>query len=98
MAIDGQLLEDIRILAIRKRCSSNDLIEEAITDLLRKYEETKTKERNESTQGDVRRTLLHCDPIKSCFEVTNVSHTARLWKHAAERGFLRLIRPYSSIG
>ena len=36
--IDGQLLEDIRILAIRKRCSTNDLIEEAITDLLKKYE------------------------------------------------------------
>ena len=37
--IDGQLLEDIRILAIRKRCSANDLMEEAITDLLKKYKE-----------------------------------------------------------
>jgi len=38
--IDGQLLEDIRILAVRKRCSTNDLIEEAITDLLKKYHGT----------------------------------------------------------
>jgi metal-responsive CopG/Arc/MetJ family transcriptional regulator len=37
--IDGQLLEDVRILAIKKRCSTNDLIEEAITDLLKKYQE-----------------------------------------------------------
>lgn len=37
--IDGQLLEDIKILAIKKRCSTNDLIEEAITDLLKKYKE-----------------------------------------------------------
>jgi len=36
--IDGKLLEEIKILAIRKRCSTNDLIEEAITDLLKKYE------------------------------------------------------------
>ena len=37
--IDGQLLEDVRILAIRKRCSTNDLMEEAISDLLKKYKE-----------------------------------------------------------
>ena len=37
--IDGQILEDVRILAIKKRCSTNDLIEEAITDLLKKYKE-----------------------------------------------------------
>ena len=37
--IDGQILEDVRILAIKKRCSTNDLIEEAITDLLKKYRE-----------------------------------------------------------
>ena len=35
--IDGQLLEDIKILAIKRRCPTNDLIEEAITDLLKKY-------------------------------------------------------------
>ena len=37
--IDGQILEDVRILAIKKRCSTNDLIEEAISDLLKKYKE-----------------------------------------------------------
>jgi NifU-like protein involved in Fe-S cluster formation len=37
--IDGQILEDVRILAIKKRCSTNDLIEEAITELLKKYKE-----------------------------------------------------------
>ena len=37
--IDGQLLEDVRILAIKKRCSTNDLMEEAISDLLKKYKE-----------------------------------------------------------
>jgi hypothetical protein len=42
--IDGQLLEDIKILAIRKRCSTNDLMEEAIQDLLKKYEGKKVRE------------------------------------------------------
>jgi hypothetical protein len=37
--IDGQILEDVRILAIKKRCSTNDLMEEAISDLLKKYKE-----------------------------------------------------------
>jgi hypothetical protein len=37
--IDGQLLEDVRILAIKKRCPTNDLMEEAISDLLNKYKE-----------------------------------------------------------
>jgi metal-responsive CopG/Arc/MetJ family transcriptional regulator len=41
--IDGQLLEDIKILAIRKRCSANDLVEEAIQDLLKKYEKKKAR-------------------------------------------------------
>lgn len=36
--IEGKLLEEIKILAIRKKCSTNDLIEEAITDLLKKHE------------------------------------------------------------
>lgn len=36
--IEGKLLEEIKILAIRKKCSTNDLIEEAIKDLLKKNE------------------------------------------------------------
>ena len=42
--IDGQLLEDIKILAIKRRCPTNDLIEEAIADLLKKYEDKKQVE------------------------------------------------------
>ena len=41
--IDGQLLEDIKILAIRRRCSTNDLIEEAIADLLKKIRSKKSR-------------------------------------------------------
>ena len=47
--IDGQLLEDIKIMAIRKKCSTNDLIEEAITDLLKKYRERETTEEKAKT-------------------------------------------------
>ena len=48
--IDGQLLEDIKILAIRKRCSTNDLIEEAITDLLKKYAEKELSDKKDLGQ------------------------------------------------
>ena len=50
--IDGQLLEDIKILAIRRRCSANDLIEEAIQDLLKKYQEKNAKEGGELTRDE----------------------------------------------
>jgi len=36
--LDGELLRRIKILAIHRRCSTNVLLEEAISDLLRKYE------------------------------------------------------------
>ena len=36
--IDGELLRHIKILAINERCSTNKLLEEAIRDLLKKYE------------------------------------------------------------
>ena len=45
--IDGKLLEDIKILAIRRRCSTNDLIEEAIADLLKKHQDKKAKDKKE---------------------------------------------------
>jgi metal-responsive CopG/Arc/MetJ family transcriptional regulator len=35
--LDGELLQEIKILAIRNRHSTNDLLEEAIQDLLNKY-------------------------------------------------------------
>ena len=37
--LNAQLLEDIKILAVRKKCSTNVLIEEAISMLLKKYKE-----------------------------------------------------------
>jgi len=42
--LDGELLQKIKILAIYEKCSTNVLIEEAIQDLLMKYEEKKVKE------------------------------------------------------
>jgi len=41
--IEGELLRQIKILAINERCPTNKLLEEAIRDLLKKYE-TKAKE------------------------------------------------------
>jgi hypothetical protein len=37
--INGELLRQIKILAINERCPTNKLLEEAIRDLLKKYEE-----------------------------------------------------------
>ena len=48
--IDGQLLEDIRILAIKRRCSTNNLMEEAIQDLLEKYSKMKAGGKEEPAQ------------------------------------------------
>ncbi|HNY51760.1 MAG TPA: ribbon-helix-helix domain-containing protein [Smithella sp.] len=36
--LDSELLQEIKILAIRQRHSTNDLLEEAIQDLLNKYQ------------------------------------------------------------
>ena len=36
--IDGELLRKIKILAINERCPTNRLLEEAIKDLLKKYQ------------------------------------------------------------
>jgi metal-responsive CopG/Arc/MetJ family transcriptional regulator len=42
--LDRDLLQQIKIMAIYERCSTNVLIEEAIGDLLKKYEDKKAKE------------------------------------------------------
>ena len=42
--LDVDLLQKIKILAIYEKCSANDLLEEAIEDLLKKYDEKKAKE------------------------------------------------------
>ncbi len=47
--LDTELLQEIKILAIRNRHSTNDLLEEAIHDLLKKYKD-KSSQNNKSTQ------------------------------------------------
>ena len=47
--LDSELLQEIKILAIRNRHSTNDLLEEAISDLLSKYKE-KASQDNQSKQ------------------------------------------------
>ncbi len=53
--LDGDLLQKIKILAIYEKCSTNVLIEEAIQDLLLKYETRKALEEKErrETQKDL---------------------------------------------
>ena len=46
--LDGDLLEKIKILAIYEKCSTNVLLEEAIRDLLKKYEDKKEAQRKEN--------------------------------------------------
>jgi len=42
--LDVDLLQKIKILAIYEKCSANVLLEEAIEDLLKKYNEKNAKE------------------------------------------------------
>ena len=52
--IDVDLLQKIKILAIYEKCSTNVLLEEAIQDLLQKYESKKAAEgqkRREAQKG-----------------------------------------------
>ena len=41
--LDGDLLQKIKILAIYEKCPANILLEEAMKDLLKKYEGKKAK-------------------------------------------------------
>lgn len=50
--LDSQLLEDIKILAIKEKCSTNVLIEIAIKDFLKKRAVEKAKEQKEKIQGE----------------------------------------------
>jgi len=56
--IDGELLIRIRILAINKRCSANDLIEEAISEILEKYEK-KPVAVKESRSAEISQPAIH---------------------------------------
>lgn len=42
--LDGELLQKIKILAVYEKCSTNVLLEEAIEDLLKKYNGRKAEE------------------------------------------------------
>jgi metal-responsive CopG/Arc/MetJ family transcriptional regulator len=42
--INSKLLEQLKVLAIYQKCTTNKLLDEAIRDLLRKYEKKKTKD------------------------------------------------------
>ena len=55
--LDSELLQEIKILAIRNRHSTNDLLEEAIHDLLKKYKD-KSPQNNKSKQE-----TLELDPM-----------------------------------
>jgi predicted transcriptional regulator len=41
--IDGELLRRLKILAVNHKCASNKLLEDAIRDLLKKYEKKPKK-------------------------------------------------------
>lgn len=47
--LDGKLLQKIKILAIYEKCPANILIEEAITDLLKKYESKKAEDKTKQS-------------------------------------------------
>jgi hypothetical protein len=43
--LDSALLEEIKILAIRNKCATNTLLEEAMRDLLQKYRDMSSPQR-----------------------------------------------------
>jgi predicted transcriptional regulator len=49
--LDGDLLQKIKILAIYEKCTTNILLEEAIKDLLKKYEDKKEKEKTKQNES-----------------------------------------------
>jgi hypothetical protein len=48
--LDGGLLQKIKILAIYEKCPANILLEEAITDLLMKYDTKKAKDKTKQKE------------------------------------------------
>jgi len=55
--LNTELLQEIKILAIRNRHSTNDLLEEAIHDLLKKYK-NKSSQRKKATQESAELDLM----------------------------------------
>jgi hypothetical protein len=54
--LDGNLLQKIKILAIYEKCPTNILLEEAIADLLKKYEAK--KKRGKTKQNEYQDSLF----------------------------------------
>ena len=59
--LDGELLQKIKILAIYEKCSVNVLLEEAIEDLLKKYETRKVAE--EQKRQEIQKGLFYKCPF-----------------------------------
>jgi len=57
--LDSELLQEIKILAIRKKQSTNDLLEEAIADLLAKNKDEALKKEKATVESSYQATLLH---------------------------------------
>jgi hypothetical protein len=63
--LDSELLRRIKILAINRRCSANILIEEAIADILEKYEKTPILMPVSSSRSvETSQSLIHEPPEK----------------------------------
>ena len=57
--LDSELLQEIKILAIRNRHSTNDLLEEAIHDLLKKYKDKSYQDNQSKQQSLELGSMLH---------------------------------------
>ena len=57
--LDSELLQDIKILAIRNRHSTNDLLEEAIQDLLNKYKNKPSQSEKSTQETAVLNSMVH---------------------------------------
>ncbi len=57
--LDSELLQEIKILAIRNRHSTNDLLEEAISDLLSKYKDKSSQDNQSKQQSLELGSMLH---------------------------------------
>jgi len=57
--LDSELLQEIKILAIRNRHSTNDLLEEAIHDLLNKYKNKLSQREKVTPETAVLNSMVH---------------------------------------
>jgi metal-responsive CopG/Arc/MetJ family transcriptional regulator len=57
--LDSELLQEIKILAIRQRHSTNDLLEEAIQDLLNKYQNKPAQSEKSTPENATLDLMIH---------------------------------------